>query len=121
MNGVDYLAIAKAHIAEIDGSHPVEHVKAFSLAAIANALIAIAERMNEMSEYIVDFDEKSSAYMRILLSKTAMNKGEIVRCKDCAYYDNYPNDEISVCYRFDNEQPIVEPDGYCAWAKRRTK
>lgn len=46
---------------------------------------------------------------------------EVVRCGDCAYYDKYPNDEISVCYRFDNEQPIVEPDGFCAWAKRRER
>ena len=35
---------------------------------------------------------------------------EIVRCRDCVYFDKYENDEISVCYRFDNEQPIVEPD-----------
>ena len=45
MSGVDYLETAKRHIAQIDGNHPVEYVKAFSLAAIANALIAIAERM----------------------------------------------------------------------------
>lgn len=45
MNSVDYLATAKNHIAKIDGNHPVEYVKAFSLAAIANALIAIAEKV----------------------------------------------------------------------------
>ena len=44
---------------------------------------------------------------------------EIVRCRDCVYFDKYENDEISVCYRFDNEQPIVEPDGFCAWGERR--
>lgn len=44
---------------------------------------------------------------------------EIVRCGDCVYFDKYENDEISVCYRFDNEQPIVEPDGFCAWGERR--
>lgn len=45
MSTVDYLETAKNHIAQIDGNHPVEYVKALSLAAIANALIAIAERM----------------------------------------------------------------------------
>lgn len=45
MSDVDYLKTAKNHIAQIDGNHPVEYVKAYSLAAIANALIAIAERM----------------------------------------------------------------------------
>lgn len=45
MSDVDYLKIAKRHIAEIDGNHPTDVVIAFSLAAIANALIAIAERM----------------------------------------------------------------------------
>lgn len=45
MNSVDYLATAKRHISEIDGNHPVEYVLAFSLAAIANALIAIAEKV----------------------------------------------------------------------------
>ena len=44
-NKVNYLETAKAHIAQIDGNHPVEYVKAYSLAAIANALIAIAEKV----------------------------------------------------------------------------
>ena len=43
----------------------------------------------------------------------------IVRCRDCRYFDKYPHDEITVCYRFDNEEPIVEPDGFCAWGERR--
>lgn len=45
MSTVDYLETAKNQIAQTNGNHPVEYVKAFSLAAIANALIAIAERM----------------------------------------------------------------------------
>ena len=44
---------------------------------------------------------------------------EIVRCRDCIYFDKYENDEISVCYRFDNEQPIVEPNGFCAWGEKK--
>lgn len=45
MSDVNYLETAKNHIARIDGEHPVDFIKALSLAAIANALIAIAERM----------------------------------------------------------------------------
>lgn len=45
MNRVDYLETAKRHISEIDGNHTVEYVMALSLAAIANALIAIAEKV----------------------------------------------------------------------------
>ena len=44
---------------------------------------------------------------------------EIVRCRDCVYIDTYENDTITVCYRFDNEQPIVESDGFCKWGERR--
>lgn len=45
MSSIDYLATAKKHISQIDGNHTVEYVVAFSLAAIANALIAIAEKV----------------------------------------------------------------------------
>lgn len=65
-----------------------------------------------MTEYII---ECNYAYT----DRNGKPCEEIVRCRDCAYYDKYPNDEISVCYRFDNEQPIVEPDGFCKWGKRR--
>ena len=61
-----------------------------------------------MSEYIY-WQDDSGLYKR----------EEIVRCRDCVYFDKYENDEISVCYRFDNEQPIVEPDGFCKWGERR--
>ena len=44
-NNVNYLETAKALAARINGDHPYEFVKALSLAAIANALIAIAEKV----------------------------------------------------------------------------
>lgn len=65
-----------------------------------------------MSEYIATvFDLASTEFLS--------EYEQIVRCKDCVYFDKYENDEISVCYRFDNEQPIVEPDGFCAWGERK--
>lgn len=69
-----------------------------------------------MSEYIVDYPQ----YEHLSIHEFVLSfKEEIVRCRDCVYFDKYENDEISVCYRFDNEQPIVEPDGFCAWGERR--
>lgn len=44
-NNVNYLETSKTLAAQINGNHPYEFIKALSLAAIANALIAIAERM----------------------------------------------------------------------------
>ena len=77
-----------------------------------------------MSEYIVCVDDLEESYYRYTNIKPETVFGhrlreEIVRCRDCVYFDKYENDEVSVCYRFDNEQPIVEPDGYCAWSKRK--
>ena len=68
-----------------------------------------------MTEYIIDWD---TGLVIDTFSKNNLRE-EIVRCRDCVYFDKYENDEISVCYRFDNEQPIVEPDGFCAWGERR--
>ena len=48
-----------------------------------------------------------------------LSRPRVVRCRDCVYFDKYPNDEITVCYRFDNEEPEVAPDGFCAWGERR--
>jgi len=45
MNNIDYLETAKRHIAQVEGNHPIEYVKTFALLAIANVLIAMAEKM----------------------------------------------------------------------------
>lgn len=63
--------------------------------------------------------DTSNTYPVMKSEHIAVTLPEIVRCRDCIYFDKYENDEISVCYRFDNEQPIVEPDGFCAWGERR--
>lgn len=44
---VNYLETAKAQMKQIEGDHTVEYVKTFALVAIANALIAIAEKVVE--------------------------------------------------------------------------
>lgn len=68
-------------------------------------------------EYFASYDEERDMYYPDERD-SAMPITPIVRCRDCVYFDKYENDEISVCYRFDNEQPIVEPDGFCKWGER---
>ena len=74
-----------------------------------------------MTEYIIDVDVDKARFSedgtKIQLVPAVLK--EIVRCRDCIYFDKYPNDEITVCYRFDNEEPEVAPDGFCAWGERR--
>lgn len=72
-----------------------------------------------MSEYIVRMPPDMPYEIRAELNAWYVESEPIVRCRDCVYFDKYENDEISVCYRFDNEQPIVEPDGFCAWGERK--
>lgn len=50
MSEINYLETAKAQMKDIEGDHTVEYVKTLSLVAIANALIAIAERMEERKD-----------------------------------------------------------------------
>ena len=68
-----------------------------------------------MSEHVRIYVEGVDDYSGVAYTQ---RREEIVRCRDCTYYDKYPNDEIYVCYRFNNEQPIVEPDGFCAWGRK---
>lgn len=49
---------------------------------------------------------------------------EVVRCRDCEYYDGEPDLDSSEpkCWRDPDHKgtPIwTRPDGFCAWGKRR--
>ena len=69
-----------------------------------------------MSEYIVNLSADWA-------SKQGEKLTEIVRCRDCAYICNreYANGlEFYTCSYFDSEYAEVEPDGFCAWAEKRT-
>lgn len=79
-----------------------------------------------MTEYVVDFgDEKSSAFVRLAMAEVedhgAKLREEIVRCRDCRYYDQ--NDEPSEVYpdRYlcDLMANFLHPDGFCAWGEQR--
>ena len=59
-----------------------------------------------MAEYIVEEPSNRSASWRV--------HERIVRCRDCEWFDY----DICACKR----RPLhmaVEPDGFCAWGKRR--
>ena len=87
-----------------------------------------------MSEYVVDFGDKSSAFVGLAMAEAeshgATLKERIVRCRDCANavvsrpfytFAGRPADiEVWRCDYFWNvdEPPEVEPDG-CAWGERR--
>lgn len=88
-----------------------------------------------MSEYVVDFGDKSSAFVGLAMAEAeshgATLKERIVRCKDCKHAQvRHPLNPITGvpagiedwrCDYFWNadELPEVEPDGYCAWGERR--
>ena len=68
-----------------------------------------------MSEYIVSTDD-------LLPDGTfSCDRGEIVRCRDCWYYD--PNDEPSEVYpdRYwcDKLTFYMPTDGFCSFGKRK--
>ena len=45
--------------------------------------------------------------------------GEIVRCRDCIYFECLWTD-CYVCKRHEEKlMPFVEPDGFCAWGERK--
>lgn len=68
-----------------------------------------------MSEYVCELTDA-----RYEMDWTPKEK--IVRCRDCTYilYRKYNNGfENQTCSYFDSEHAEVEPNGFCAWGKRR--
>lgn len=68
-----------------------------------------------MSEYIIDCTPKMATDLR------GYRRGQIVRCKDCEHYELDP-DPIDPGWPMrcaDCGRDMLEPDGYCAWGKRR--
>ena len=65
-----------------------------------------------MSEYIYGTDEHEGHWL---------TGEEIVRCRDCMYYQQDP-DPIDPGWPMmcaDSGRDMLEPDGFCAWAERR--
>lgn len=72
-----------------------------------------------MSEYIVDFGDKSSAFVGLAMAEVRAHGAElhepVVRCRDCIRYslDDYGNTWCAYV------ASAVQPDDFCAWGERR--
>lgn len=71
-----------------------------------------------MSEYIYATDGDT---VQNMLSDVFKPLQEVVRCRDCDYYDHW---EASGCYREKHvcghwDYLEIEPNGFCAWAERK--
>lgn len=69
-----------------------------------------------MTEYIVDGDCLIPRLEGLTLQIHFKTNGEIVRCRDCIYYDDY----LGSCVRGNAHQVrAAEPDGFCKWGERK--
>lgn len=71
-----------------------------------------------VGEYVVSLTAKTFTDLRFHRHE------EIVRCRDCEYYDGEPDLDSSEpkCWRDPDHKgtPIwTRPDGFCAWGERR--
>lgn len=70
-----------------------------------------------MIEYIVDFGDKSSAFVGLAMAEVRAHGAElrepIVRCRDCTAYDG---EGYGCSYGRGDD-----PDGFCAWGERRER
>ena len=66
-----------------------------------------------MLEFIVPFADKAAAEK---FDRYHGTNGELVRCKDCKYYDNEPYGDVVMCYR---GLGWTDDDDYCSFGERR--
>lgn len=75
-----------------------------------------------MSEYIIS--DEQIAENRRLNGRLLLVMPVVVRCRDCKHYDPHLT-EGGVCFLPDGDGDYarweVEPDGYCAWACRKSE
>lgn len=72
-----------------------------------------------MSEYIVRMPPDMPYEIRAELNAWYVESEPIVRCSDCASFREKDWRCTSFQWHNCDESPDVEPDGFCAWAKRR--
>ena len=70
-----------------------------------------------MPEYIVNSEEEPSLWY-------GDKYDELVRCKDCKYFEKYYGNHLGVChnkgYRDEwGNYPLKSEGGYCDWAERK--
>jgi hypothetical protein len=76
-----------------------------------------------MSEYIIAHCVDSVSGVRY-----DERREEIVRCRDCKHHElqgvSYSDKPLSVCTAewcegSEHDNPLVEPNGFCAWGERK--
>lgn len=73
-----------------------------------------------MSEYIYEHVQSGTDHMgRPVEQPMLVQREEIVRCRDCEDYRSSDATCHSWLWHNWDEATEVEPDGYCAWAKRK--
>ena len=78
-----------------------------------------------MSEYVVDFGDKSTAFVGLAMAEAESHGAtlmeRVVRCRDCKRFavDQSDHEYRSGwwCHRWNTD--MVKPDGYCSWGERR--
>ena len=70
-----------------------------------------------MREYIVDLADVS-AYGRLMITGNGIPNKELVRCKDCKYYDAGENDSESWTWCKFHETSMHSTD-FCNYGKRK--
>lgn len=75
-----------------------------------------------MSEYVVDFGDKSTAFVGLAMAEAESHGAtlmeRVVRCRDCRWCMAYS--KVAYCDRFAHALPTAETDGFCAWGERRS-
>ena len=74
-----------------------------------------------MREYIVDFGDKSSAFVGLAMAEAVSHGAniqcEVVRCRECKKWHYFDNDgeRFGDCDEF---KSVTRESGFCAWGER---
>lgn len=71
-----------------------------------------------MSEHIIETEMFGDTAFVTIPPKEP--KEEIVRCRDCKHFFDWPYDGPRCSHWASTDlYPVVEPDGFCAWGERK--
>lgn len=79
-----------------------------------------------MAEYVMEYDGWAEGipvgeYLKVRDAMHARKREEVVRCRDCEHYvaDPEPIDPGWPMMCDESGRDMLEPDGFCAWGKRK--
>lgn len=79
----------------------------------------ISQREEE-AELLNEFDQQYKQYsFRKAVVSPYENMGELVRCKDCKYYEQWTNRKI--CMPLGSYYGSTQPNDYCSYAERKER